>query len=177
MPSRHKLRGSWTLHEFRNPARHQNPPTKASMTITTTTDPFKQQHPLLRCDERERTSEMKLSGLQREVLALYRKCLRESAKKPEVSRDASFIRRKNRWFDAGFLTIAEYKIAFQDICEVWFVQSFVLLNLQLSGTCADTAIVETSSGRALGWTRRILAPSSICCGKVRDSSRCMQVQE
>lgn len=28
---------------------------------------------------------MRLSGLQREVLKLYRRCLREAAKKPEVS--------------------------------------------------------------------------------------------
>lgn len=28
---------------------------------------------------------MRLSGLQKEVLALYRNCLRESRKKPEVS--------------------------------------------------------------------------------------------
>lgn len=28
---------------------------------------------------------LRLSGLQRDVLSLYRKCLREAAKKPEVS--------------------------------------------------------------------------------------------
>src|SRR5271155_2833463 len=31
-------------------------------------------------------AEMRLSGLQREVLHLYRQCLREAGKKPEVSR-------------------------------------------------------------------------------------------
>ncbi|KAK4105880.1 hypothetical protein N658DRAFT_415979 [Parathielavia hyrcaniae] len=30
---------------------------------------------------------MRLSGLQRDVLALYRQCLRECRKKPEASRD------------------------------------------------------------------------------------------
>ena len=36
--------------------------------------------------KRHHSPDMKLSGLQREVLSLYRKCLRETRKKPMVRR-------------------------------------------------------------------------------------------
>lgn len=50
------------------------------------------QYPLERGHEEDRyESDMRLSGLQRDVLSLYRKCLRESAKKPEVSHSLSLL--------------------------------------------------------------------------------------
>ncbi|KAL1839525.1 hypothetical protein VTJ49DRAFT_1427 [Mycothermus thermophilus] len=41
---------------------------------------------------------MRLSGLQKEVLSLYRQCLRECRKKPEVSRNR-FLRFARSEFD------------------------------------------------------------------------------
>lgn len=90
---------------------------------------------------------MRLSGLQKDVISLYRQCLRECRKKPQATRE-------------HFKAFARYIVE-------------ELVNVNGADANVDS---EPNSKRTSSLINGILAPSSFCCAKASGSSRFTRLQ-
>jgi hypothetical protein len=112
---------------------------------------------------------VRLSGLQREVIKLYRQCLREAAKKPEVgSRTCCLLLKALTRASQGD------KAELPQRCPV-----SPMLFSRIESTAGDRLITITdgSFGRTRLLTKRTLPPSRRCSGLVIENSSSTHPQE
>jgi len=110
---------------------------------------------------------MRLSGLQREVLALYRQCLRESRKKPPVSIHQLHNRLLLLTFSRtlGFISNRLRGLLYSDD------------PILRQSTGAMLIMIEMNSIKTLVWIRKTLVRLSIFYAKVKGNWKCIRPLE
>jgi hypothetical protein len=113
---------------------------------------------------------MKYSGLQREVLSLYRTCLRESRKKPAVSLQYDALKLSSNRHRIPGCTSSHLQGRLCNLVTLYCFKGIDRASANLEGAGPNLK-------RALASTRRILVQSNTSYAKVEGSWKCIRLQE